>query len=112
MTVLALALSYAGFLALCLSMPRHYKDVLQSNAPDRVLRILRIAGWLLLAGVFAAAVAQAGWQVGSVLGIAVLTVGALAVSLLLTYAPRRLTTVALIVLPFAVLSVVGALASV
>lgn len=109
MIAIAFALSYAGFLALCLSMSRHYKDVFQKNVSEPVSNRLRISGWLLLISVFAACIAQAGWQVGPVLCIAMLTAGALLVSLLLTYAPRRLTTVACVLLP---LSVVGAVVSV
>ena len=109
MIAIAFALSYAGFLALCLSMPRHYRDVLRKNASDRALTALRIIGWLLLMAVFAVSVAEAGWQVGPVLWVALLTAGALPVSVLLTYAPRRLTAVACVLLP---LSVVGAVVGV
>jgi len=46
--LLALLLCYAGFSALCLSVPRHHDELLGNKPSARRARVLKLAGWLLL----------------------------------------------------------------
>ncbi|WLH36609.1 DUF3325 domain-containing protein [Pseudomonas sp. FP2196] len=86
--LLALLLCYAGFTALCLSMPRHYDELLGHKPSPRRRRGLTLAGWLLLGLSIWAAVTANGWSFGLVDWFAVLMLSALALVLLLPYRPR------------------------
>ncbi|HGM5551883.1 DUF3325 domain-containing protein [Pseudomonas sp. B21-051] len=86
--LLALLLCYAGFSALCLSMPRHHDELLGNKPSARRARGLKLAGWLLLGLSLWAAVAAHGWSFGLVDWFAVLMLSALALVLLLPYRPR------------------------
>ncbi len=86
--LLALLLCYAGFTALCLSMPRHHDEVLGSKPSARRRQGLKLGGWLLLGLSLSAAVAANGWSFGLVDWLAVLMFSALALVLLLPYRPR------------------------
>ena len=86
--LLALLLTYAGFTALCLSMPRHHAELLGHKPSTRRRRGLALAGWLLLTLSLWAAVAANGWSFGLVDWFAVLMLSALALVLLLPYRPR------------------------
>ena len=58
MTHLALLmLAMAGFLALCAGLPRHQPAMFKRKLHPHASRALRLAGWGLLAGLFALA-----WQ--------------------------------------------------
>ncbi|KAE9648008.1 DUF3325 domain-containing protein [Pseudomonas sp. PB103] len=86
--LLALLLCYAGFTALCLSMPRHHDELL-GHKPSALRRQgLKIAGWLLLCLSLWAAVTVNGWSFGLVDWFAVLMLSALTLVLLLPYRPR------------------------
>lgn len=41
-------IAYAGFVALCLAMEKHFVDLLGRKPRPGPLRLLRSAGWLLL----------------------------------------------------------------
>jgi hypothetical protein len=56
-----------GFAALCLGMTRHYQEHFTHTPSSRRRRVLRAAGWLLLALSFAACVTGEGWQIGPLL---------------------------------------------
>ncbi|AVX87666.1 DUF3325 domain-containing protein [Pseudomonas sp. VE 196-7] len=86
--LLALLLCYAGFSALCLSMPRHHDELLGNKPSARRARVLKLAGWLLLGLSLWAAVGANGWSFGLVDWFAVLMLSALALVLLLPYRPR------------------------
>ncbi|WP_166216070.1 DUF3325 domain-containing protein [Pseudomonas atagonensis] len=86
--LLALLLCYAGFTALCLSMPRHHDELLGNKPSPRRRRGLNLAGWLLLVLSLWAAVAANGWGFGLVDWFAVLMLSALALVLLMPYQPR------------------------
>jgi len=86
--LLALLLTYAGFTALCLSMPRHHAELLGARPSTGRQRAMSLAGWLLLALSLWAAVAANGWSFGLVDWFAVLMLSALALVLLLPYRPR------------------------
>ncbi len=86
--LLALLLCYAGFTALCLSMPRHHDELLGHKPSARRRQGLKIGGWLLLCLSLWAAVTANGWSFGLVDWFAVLMLSALALVLLLPYRPR------------------------
>ena len=41
-------IAFAGFVALCLAMEKHFSDLLGRKPSPRHLLLLRVAGWLLL----------------------------------------------------------------
>ncbi|TKJ75613.1 DUF3325 domain-containing protein [Pseudomonas koreensis] len=86
--LLPLLLTYAGFTALCLSMPRHHDELLGHKPSARRRQSLALSGWLLLGFSLWAAVTPNGWSFGLVDWFAVLMLSALALVLLLPYRPR------------------------
>jgi SNF family Na+-dependent transporter len=86
--LLPLLLTYAGFTALCLSMPRHHDELLGEKLSVSRRQALKIAGWLLLCLSLWAAVSANGLSFGLVDWFAVLMLSALALVLLLPYRPR------------------------
>lgn len=85
-----LCFAYAGFAALALAMDRHYADAFgrgESLAPA-LRRAMQWAGSLGLALSLLANVATAGWAFGGLSWLGVLTLSALALTLLLAYVPR------------------------
>ncbi|TDV51733.1 uncharacterized protein DUF3325 [Pseudomonas helmanticensis] len=86
--LLALLLTYAGFAALCLSMPRHHDELLGHKPSVRRRQCLKLAGWFLLGLSLWAAVSANGWSFGLVDWFAVLMLSALVLVLLLPYRPR------------------------
>lgn len=90
---LALGLSYAGMAGLCLGMDRHHQQVWSVKAPARQ-RLLRLAGWLLLALALWPCVQAWGAAVGSVAWLGMLSAAALALVLLLPYRPRLAASLA------------------
>ncbi|WP_180698231.1 DUF3325 domain-containing protein [Pseudomonas crudilactis] len=86
--LLPLLLTYAGFTALCLSMPRHHDELLGHKPSPRRRQGLMLGGWLLLGLSLWAAVTSNGWSFGLVDWFAVLMLSALALVLLLPYRPR------------------------
>jgi hypothetical protein len=93
--LLAVALCYAGMVGLCLAMDRHHAQALGAKAPRRQ-RLLRWAGWLLLALALWPCLQIWGGAVGPVVWCGMLSVGAFAVVLLLPYFPRVATLLAAI----------------
>lgn len=88
-SVLAVALCWAGMLALCLAMDRHYEQVVgRREVPRGQLVACRIAGGLVLAIALRVCVVGWGASVGVVAWCGFLTIGALAVALLLPAIPR------------------------
>ncbi len=108
MNALALALAYAGWVAMSLAMPRHQRHLLQRDLCGAWQAILQPGGGLLLASSFAAAVAGEGWQVGPVAWFGCLAVAGVGLVLAMPHAPRaclRLGVAApLLALPLAVVS--------
>ena len=89
LSVLAFALCWAGMQALGLAMDRHYEQLTGRRAPPPSQRVaLRAAGGVLLAA--ALWVCFSGWgpAIGFVVWWGFLTLGALAVALLLPALPR------------------------
>lgn len=84
----AIALSYTGFTALCLSMERHYSDLLGHKPSPRARLGLRVTGWLLLLATLCATISNAGWAMGLVHGSTVLMATVVLLVWLLPYQPR------------------------
>ena len=78
MTILATALSTAGFLCLCASMRQHQQDLLHRRLGDRPTRWLRVIGFLLLAWALAVDLLAVSLERGAIYWCGHLTVGALA----------------------------------
>jgi membrane associated rhomboid family serine protease len=64
--LLTLLTALGGFMFICVSMHRHQEDLLGRNLPHHRSRLLKLAGWLLLAIAYGIAVRAYGWGVGSV----------------------------------------------
>jgi hypothetical protein len=100
MTVLSLALAYAGFAALCLAMERHHEQVFHSRRiPPWRRRLFQCAGWALLAASLLAAVQGPGWALGLVVWTGLLTAAAMLLAMLLAYAPRLALLLAIAPVP-------------
>lgn len=82
------ALSYAGLSGVCLAMSRHHEHVWRQPGSVLRCRILRVSGWLLLSLSLVCCVISQSIAIGLVVWFGMLSVAALAVTLLLTYAPR------------------------
>ncbi|OEC32745.1 Protein of unknown function [Pseudomonas cuatrocienegasensis] len=83
-----LLLAYAGMAALCLGMERHFKQVWQHLPSPGQRQALRLAGWALLAGSFAACVLAWGWAMGPVGWLGQVSLGGFLLLMLLPYWPR------------------------
>lgn len=94
--LLAALLCYVGFTALCLSMTRHYGDLLGGPALTvRRAGLLKLGGWLLLALSSWVAVAADGWGFGLVNWFAVLMASVMLLVLLMPFRPRWVLLLAL-----------------
>ncbi|WP_295471392.1 DUF3325 domain-containing protein [uncultured Pseudomonas sp.] len=89
-------LCYSGFTALCLSMERHYADLLGGKPGTRRCLLLRSAGWLLLALSLCGAVATRGVTMGLVEWAAVLMGSGVLLVFLMPYQPRWVVRLALV----------------
>ncbi|MGJ3257141.1 MAG: DUF3325 domain-containing protein [Alcanivorax sp.] len=81
MTLLHLALlliTLAGFVALCLAMPRHSKHLLRRTLSPQAARLTKMAGWGLLVVALALAIAQWRFSIGSVIWLGWLSLAGLA----------------------------------
>ncbi len=89
----------SGFAALSLAMDRHAADAFGAAWPPerrRLLVLLRALGTAALAWGWWAAAARSGGAMGTTLWAVQLSLGALAVTALLTWAPRWLPRLALL----------------
>ncbi|MBN3966430.1 DUF3325 domain-containing protein [Pseudomonas gregormendelii] len=105
--LLALLLCYSGFTALCLSMDRHHAELLGHKPTAGRRKLLKLAGWSLLAVSPWVLVSRIGWGLGLVEWFAVLMLSALLLVLLLPYRPRLVLALAglsLLASPVAVLA--------
>lgn len=92
MVLFALTLAFAGFTGLCLSMDRHHRQVWRRPPARPTALLYRTLGFSLIAAALWPATAAWGLAVGIVAWLGMLTVAALAVSLLLTFASGRVRT--------------------
>jgi hypothetical protein len=86
--LIALLLCFAGFTALCLSMHRHYSDLLGHKLTTGRRMVLKAVGWLSLGLSLWAGVAARGWDIGLVEWFAVLMASAVTLVFMLPYKPR------------------------
>jgi len=80
--------AYAGMLALCQGLERHYKQVWNRACPAAVRRVLRAAGWLALVLSLVLCAQAWGWAMGPVAWFAVMSLAGLVLVMLLPYWPR------------------------
>lgn len=90
----ALALSFAGFSSLALAMERHADEILPKPLRAPWPRLAQAGGSLLLLAALAVCIAAAGASVGVALWTGAMGFAAIALGLLLTYAPRRVAPLA------------------
>ena len=96
-----LALCYSGLFALCVAMPKHYRQI-WSSAPSEARQLLmRTLGWCALILSFAASVWVNGWSFGPVEWIGMLAMTGLALTIFLPYTPRLALGLALAALVIA-----------
>lgn len=76
--IVVLLLSFAGFVALALAMPKHSKHILRRNLPESQRRVLRLLGWVLLAVALGLGVRQWHFDVGTVIWLGWLTIAGVA----------------------------------
>ena len=80
--------AYAGMLALCQGLERHYKQFWNRTCPPAVRRVLRAAGWLALVLSLVLCAQAWGWAMGPVAWFAVMSLAGLVLVMLLPYWPR------------------------
>lgn len=95
MTVASFLLVVGGFAWTALSMRKHYLQVFGSEPTGRAPLAWRAAGWALLGAALVLCLAHEGISVGIVAWTGLLSVGALLVTLLLTYRPKSIAVLAL-----------------
>ncbi|MCJ2370467.1 DUF3325 domain-containing protein [Pseudomonas sp. RGM 3321] len=86
--LLAALLCYVGFTCLCLSMARHYSELLKGPLTERRRRALKLVGWSALLLSSWAAVQADGWMMGTVHWFAVLMSSAVLLVALLPFRPH------------------------
>ncbi|QGZ38149.1 uncharacterized protein DUF3325 [Pseudoduganella flava] len=87
----AAALCYGGFACLALAMPDHWVQAGgRQEAAATLCRPLRRAGAMLLAAAYALCVCRDGASFGTLLWVVLVSAGALAVALTLTWRPHWL----------------------
>lgn len=86
--LLAVSLCYLGFVALCLSMPRHYGELCKGTLTRRRRLTLKLIGWSALLLSPWPAVAIDGWALGLVQWFALLMGSAVLLVSLLPFRPR------------------------
>ena len=87
--VLMLLSSVAGFAALALATERQQEALFGGALSTRATRMLRLAGWVLLAVCLAVAVAHGGWGLGLVVYSGYTSLAAGLVYIALVAAARR-----------------------
>ncbi|MDQ1833530.1 DUF3325 domain-containing protein [Massilia scottii] len=94
--VAVFGLSYAGFGALSVAMQRHYADMhgRGQEAPPALRRRLQAAGAGALVLALAAALLKGGGGHGPLIWLGGMTAAALALMMLLAYAPQRVARLA------------------
>lgn len=86
--IASLSLAYAGMLALCLGMERHFKQVFGRPPVAHWRAGLRAAGWSLLATSLYAAALAWGAGMGAVGWFGLISLSGFGLLLLLPWAPR------------------------
>lgn len=89
MTLLAALFALLGMLGLVLGMERHQGDLLKRRLPRQQQRYAAGLGWTALACAYAAAAIAWGPAMGTVLWFGLLSLGAMAVLLTLSWRSNR-----------------------
>lgn len=92
--LLATLLCYVGFTALCLSMTKHYGELLHSKLSASRSRVLKVVGWLCLCLSLWAALASTSLGLGLVQWCAALMGSALLLVFLIPFGPRLVLVLA------------------
>lgn len=79
-----------GFSALAASMSKHQRDIFVAKVPEQKTRIFQITGWVILTLAAILAIFYKGASVGLSEWIGVMSFAALLVGLTLTYFPKKL----------------------
>lgn len=83
-----LMFAFAGFTALCAAMGKHQFELLGERLPAARRDRLRLLGWIGLALALACSVSTGDWRFRTVEWVGAIMLGALALTLLITYRPR------------------------
>lgn len=105
------ALAYLGLASLAYGMERHHRQLTRSHASSvlaALKRVTPVAAWVWLLAALYVAITLEGAGPGTVLWLGNLTVAAILLALLLTYAPCLARRLAILSLPFILLGMVGA----
>lgn len=86
--MMEIALCYNGLLALCLAMPKHYRQLFGRSSSDHVRWALKIAGWSAMAGSLLSAIASNGWSFGPVEWIGMTSVTGVVLIFLWPFRPQ------------------------
>lgn len=103
MTVVGIALGFAGLAALSMSMHRHYEMVFEAESGRARGLVLRWLGWLLIGLAAIPGVQGHGLSIGLAVWVSELTVAAVAVVLLMSYVPRAVWQLAALAAVLAVI---------
>ncbi|BFU93566.1 MAG: conserved membrane protein of unknown function [Nitrospira sp.] len=87
MEAVEIALCYNGLLALCLAMPKHYRQLFSEKPTDISRWTFRTTGWLAVAASFFSAVGSSGWSFGPVEWVGLIGVIGLALIFLWPFRP-------------------------
>jgi len=91
-----LLLAFSGFVALSLTMKRHYVDIYgRGEASEPVQRRLTAAGWIVLVFALSLLIGVEGFGYGLILWFGSLTASAWILVLMLNYAARGIVPMAL-----------------
>jgi hypothetical protein len=96
--LLLIALSFTSMVLFCLAMPKHRTQMLTNELSWLLVATCKPLAWFLLMVTFYLSVECYGWSIGPALFFGVLSAALLALILLLTYRPKIIPSLA-IVLP-------------
>lgn len=90
MSLLAIALAFSGFVALCLGMEKHQLELHgAAHAQAATRRRWAWLGWTLVTASLACAVGARGWGIGPILWLVAMTLSGIVITFgLLPYRPR------------------------
>lgn len=104
MRAVEIALCYNGLLALCLAMPRHYRQLFGDKPADITRWIFRALGWSAVGVSFFSAVGQSGWSFGPVEWIGMIGIMGLVLVFLWPFQPRAAALLGGLFLIFAIVN--------
>ena len=109
MSVVALLFAYAGWVSLCLAMPKHHRQLRHREVSERERWSWRASGATLLTLSLVAAIHGYGLQIGPVAWFAALAVSGWALVTALPYSPRGCLRMAWMTSAIGAVIVVGSL---